>query len=158
MPKKASAPAPSRRPSFFRRQYIVDGQFQLSIVGYFLALFLFSISLLFYGIRKTLFMMDDQALRLDPQHSALIELLQSERQNFLAEYFVLYSFSILAAGLIGGILVSHRVAGPIYRIKKILNDLAEGRDVENISFREKDFLQDVLPSLRKVAKKISSKR
>jgi hypothetical protein len=151
MPKKNAG----KRPPFYRRRFLIDTKFQLSIVGYFLSLFLFSIILLFYGIRRTLEMMDDQALRLDPRHTHLIELLRDERQNFLAEYFVFYSLSILIAGLAGGILVSHRVAGPLYRLRTILNDLGEGRQVNDIKFRKRDFLQDLLPALRKVAKKLS---
>ncbi|HUP57141.1 MAG TPA: hypothetical protein VM598_06790 [Bdellovibrionota bacterium] len=148
-------PPASRRPPFYRRRYLVDRGFQLSIVGYFLGLFLFSIGFLFFGIRRTLSMMDAQAIRLDPKHTAILEVLRDDRQTFLAEFFLLYSFAILTATVIGGIVLSHRMAGPLYRLKRILAELAEGRPVSRIEFRKQDHLQDLVPSLKKVAKRIS---
>lgn len=51
-----------------------------------------------------------------------------------------------------GIVVSHRIAGPIFRIKRTINDVVRGKDVELIHLRKKDerALKDLAESINKL--------
>ncbi len=44
----------------------------------------------------------------------------------------------------------HRVAGPLYRIEKILNEIAEGKEIEPIKLRKKDFYKSLAEAVNKV--------
>lgn len=49
-----------------------------------------------------------------------------------------------------GIFYSHRIAGPLYRVKKICDELAKGNLNQNVKFRKNDEFHDVAEALNKV--------
>ena len=60
---------------------------------------------------------------------------------------------LLCAGIIGGIfstifnlILTHKISGPIIRLKSHLKEIAEGKKVESLKFRKGDFFTD-LPKL-----------
>ncbi len=60
-------------------------------------------------------------------------------------FFVLFFVMILA------VIYSHRIAGPIYRVKRYLDIMALGKDVPPpISFRKHDEFKEIAESLNKV--------
>lgn len=52
------------------------------------------------------------------------------------------------------LFVSHKFAGPIYRFKQTLNDMANGDLTARVFLRDKDELNDMRESLNKAVKKI----
>jgi signal transduction histidine kinase len=51
-----------------------------------------------------------------------------------------------------GIVYSHRIAGPLFRVKQYAAMLGEGRFDERISFREKDAVHKLAIELNEMAK------
>jgi hypothetical protein len=49
----------------------------------------------------------------------------------------------------------HRVAGPLYRIEKTLKEISEGKDVEPIKLRKKDFYKTLADEVNKVIEYIN---
>jgi signal transduction histidine kinase len=49
-----------------------------------------------------------------------------------------------------GIVISHRVAGPLYRIQRTIDEVVRGEDVEHIRLRKKDE-----PELKNLSKRIN---
>lgn len=49
----------------------------------------------------------------------------------------------------------HRIAGPLYRIEKTLNEISEGKNVEFIKLRKKDFYKSLAESVNKVIEYIN---
>jgi signal transduction histidine kinase len=68
---------------------------------------------------------------------------------------VVLALALLPVFLYDTIKMSHRFAGPIYRLRKSLKTLAEGNSVEEISFRGKDFWADLSKDFNKVAKRLN---
>lgn len=60
---------------------------------------------------------------------------------------------ILIASLVA-LKISHKVAGPLYRIEKILNQISEGNPPEEIKIRRGDDLWDLVGVLNRVLKRI----
>ena len=70
-------------------------------------------------------------------------------QIFIGLFFVLFLVMILA------IIYSHRIAGPIYRVKRYLDMMAESNNLPPpISFREYDEFKEIADSVNKVIEKI----
>ena len=44
----------------------------------------------------------------------------------------------------------HRVAGPLFRIERVLREIAEGKDIEPIRLRKKDFYKSLADAVNKV--------
>ena len=57
-----------------------------------------------------------------------------------------------------GLVLSHRIAGPIFSIKRFLKKVANGTYDETLKLRKNDELQDVAESLNRLVAKLSSDR
>ncbi|MCM8785018.1 MAG: hypothetical protein NC827_02080 [Candidatus Omnitrophica bacterium] len=44
----------------------------------------------------------------------------------------------------------HRIVGPLYRIEKVFNEIIEGKDVEKIKLRKKDFFKSFAETVNKL--------
>jgi hypothetical protein len=61
------------------------------------------------------------------------------------------TLGIMIAGfLFVGSWITHRIAGPLYKLRYILRDHLDGKKVPEISFREKDEFRDVLEMIRTI--------
>jgi len=57
-----------------------------------------------------------------------------------------------------GLFISHKMAGPIYRIKKTLDEAADGKiDIKTLEFRlrKQDELHDLVKSLNRFLNKLN---
>ncbi len=71
-------------------------------------------------------------------------------------YFVFFSTSITILLLFtAAVLLSHRLAGPIYRIEKHLNEVANGSTRASIKLREKDYFTELADAANRVIQKLS---
>jgi len=50
--------------------------------------------------------------------------------------------------------VSHRFAGPVYRLRSSLRDLADGKTVAPITFRDNDFWYEVATEFNRVLERV----
>jgi hypothetical protein len=69
-------------------------------------------------------------------------------------------FSLLMILLCIGILAllaSHRIAGPLFRIKQSLDSLCEGKDIPPVRLRKHDELKDMAESLDKLRRHLKNK-
>lgn len=66
-----------------------------------------------------------------------------------AQEYLLHKYFLIGAGiaivfmLIALVIVSHKLAGPIYRLKKELKKARETGEIHPIYFRENDYLLDI---------------
>ena len=68
--------------------------------------------------------------------------------------FIITSVVMLVILGIATLVITHRVAGPLYRVKKHLLDVAEGKTTVDIKFRDKDYFQDLVVSINLVIERI----
>jgi len=72
---------------------------------------------------------------------------------------LLFGLPVIAvAVLFWGLLISHRIAGPVYRLEKELDKIAKGDFSLRIKFRRKDELASVAAGINKVLDKIEGKK
>jgi len=72
---------------------------------------------------------------------------------------VLFLFLGIAIFLVGfiALLFSHRIAGPIYRLRKLAETLAEGKDIPPVKFRNYDEFKEVAAAFEKLRNSLKSK-
>jgi len=61
------------------------------------------------------------------------------------------------ATIIVTLFVSHKIAGPLYRLKKAMGDLGEGNFSTEIKLREMDQLKDMAEAFNSMAAKLKEK-
>lgn len=125
------------------RNYLIDPDFQLKFLSYFFGLFVFT-SASFYSIIFLFFWrLRSKALNLGiPENHAFFKFLGNLKYDLDVLFIILAIFNFFALVYIG-FVISHRVAGPLYKIKRYLSNLS--RESETFTLRKKDFFKDIEP-------------
>jgi flagellar biosynthesis/type III secretory pathway protein FliH len=76
------------------------------------------------------------------------------RESTRIGWLVVLSVGVFAlAVLLLGIIITHRIAGPVYRVRRLLSDLAEGRrEVPRHGLREGDELRELFDAAASLVK------
>ena len=144
------------KPSVYRRSYLIDKDFQYGLIrritflAIFFAIFSMAIFLLSYHQFGQV-MIEGVAPLYDASHDA-VEALKSQRSVFDL-FFPVMSFClfvIVLTTVIYGIFLSHRMAGPIYRIKTELHQLSRGEAGRDAFLRKKDEFVSVITEVNAV--------
>ncbi len=61
--------------------------------------------------------------------------------------------AVMVFAFILAVYYLHRIAGPMFRMEKTLNEIAEGKKVNPIKLRKKDFFKSVADALNRVIEK-----
>ena len=124
-----------------RKKYIIDKnmQFRLTVRFFFLTL-LFSLFLGFEAY-MTIWPVVSGAI---PEHMVGHVL---SRICFRFLVFVLPVFLVIAAF---SVVFSHRIAGPVYRLERVLDALIQGEDVEHMRVRRHDELKGLVKKVNKL--------
>jgi signal peptidase II len=73
-------------------------------------------------------------------------------QHAISYKLFVRSFLLLFAIAIISIFISHRVAGPIYKFERIINDLAQGKDVKEFKLRKRDEFYELALAINNLIK------
>ncbi len=75
---------------------------------------------------------------------------QWARQMQLIWPLLLATFMVLPIAVLGLVRFTHRFAGPVLRLRRCLNDLADGRAVAPLKFRKGDFWPELADAFNRV--------
>lgn len=139
--------APDRRKS-----RLVDRRFQFGLAWRMLLVFL----LFFFGGVVLVFAPSMIALftgeRLEALEPAAAEFLVLHKRVWPAVLFVL-------VGLAGyTLLLSHRIAGPVYRINAVLRRMLDGEFPRKVTFRRGDYFGETAELLEQLSRKLAAER
>jgi nitrogen fixation/metabolism regulation signal transduction histidine kinase len=144
------------RPPIWRRKYLIY-RFQLEITAYVLSFSLILLLFMYVSIIKSVNLTLNQMSALSPKCAPILNLGADNIQNILKVVFFSYGIPAFVLSLVGGILISHRVAGPIFRLKKVLAQISNGEAPSSIQMRKNDYLRELIPLLKAIAEKIQTK-
>jgi len=125
-----------------RRQKLVDARFQFQLgthlVGWlYLYVVVVAVAVNLPALKALLFADGDDARFVEAMHAV------RSFSSFVLVPLVL-TFLVMA---VHAILLTHRIAGPIFRVKAALGEIAQRRFPESVTFRDRDFLKDVAEEL-----------
>lgn len=66
-----------------------------------------------------------------------------EQQRTMNEVFLITSLCVFASLFLYGIFYSHRIAGPLFKLKRYLRDRANGEVHRPIAFRKHDYFKEL---------------
>jgi hypothetical protein len=130
-------PKTSPRQKWYLRRLIVNTPVQRVFVIYMLAmgLILFSLGALFVNLWQRILI-----LRMTGQ------VLLNSRDYILMGAIVV----IIVAGIYVGLVISNRIAGPIFRLSQEMIKLVDGQKVQPIAFRKNDYYQELAVAYNKI--------
>jgi hypothetical protein len=132
------------------KNLLINPRFQGRFIGYFLGLF-FVMTLSLYSTTFLFFWkLRQKAISVGIKEDHIFHQFLSNQKaemDFLFIGLTIFNFLLL---LIFSVLISHRIAGPIKKLKGHLQSPGS----EEFSLRKNDFFQDLVPVINEVKKKI----
>lgn len=140
-----------------RRKFIVNRRVQFTILGFSLGMAVLAIAVIFLQNMYALSTFMDADFRELLGDSTLLQMIEEGRKRVRVALLVC-SLLILVVLTVGGILLSNRVVGPIYRLQKHMEAVLRGENVGPVVFRKGDFFQEVGDQYNEVIQTLRSGR
>ncbi|RLA62793.1 MAG: hypothetical protein DRQ88_13215 [Epsilonproteobacteria bacterium] len=132
-----------------RKKILINPKFQIKFVGFFITFFLLNflitVGVISFSFKK--FAEMGISLNLAPD-SVFFEFLRNQ-QNELLLLILISTIISTAVAFIGGLYLSHKVAGPILNICTQLDSSKGKKGAPTITVREDDFFQELPESINK---------
>ena len=141
--KKASSDSSSDQRPYARKKLLINPQFQLRVMGYMIAISLLTL-LIVYGSNAYFFWRFEEfgrAMDLPLDHAYYNFI--SEQKSYMNRNFIFTALGVICAIVAGGLVLSHRGAGPIYRLTTHMKEVAAGKAKGKVTFRKNDFFTDL---------------
>lgn len=132
------------RPKSFRRRFLINPSFQLAFIGRMISVAV-AIIAVFYGANAYFFWnLRDQAVNQNvPLDHIFFRYLDYHEQRITTMVLALGVVVILGLAVFG-LLYSHRIAGPLYRLTKHLRAIADNQaEPARVAFRRGDYFQEI---------------
>lgn len=134
-----------------RKQKLIAPRFQLKLIGTFF--FLACVSALFQAL-----MLHSSLQELEPhlgERSAAMILLLDElfRQNLLIAFAALGPLMLVV-----GVIITHRIAGPVYRMERHLEAIARGENPGECRIRKGDEFQELCTRINEAVRALEARR
>lgn len=134
-----------------RKQYIVAAKFQLKYIGLILALVFLTGILCSYVVYYTsMLLLGDKLANVYPQ-GRLISIVNMVNIRILLSLLLITPLVVII-----GIYASHKIAGPIYRIEKFLNAMADGDFSMPLTLRKNDELIALANGINRVTESVKA--
>lgn len=135
-----------------RTHYIVDKGIQYRYTGfllfYILVFFLIAVAIVYFSGWRELI---QKMANVYPQ-ARLVAILNVVYVRFLIEFLLFLPIVVVSA-----ILASHKIAGPLVRIKRALRQLTDGDYDLVVTLRKNDQLKDIAEDINKLAQSLKKK-
>lgn len=140
---KAPDPTQATFQKAGRKNFLINPKFQLSFLAYTLGISILTIGF-FYAADAYFFWKFrqlGQGLGLPSDH--IFFQFIDEQHATKNTYYAIAAAVTVSFLSIWGLLLSHRVAGPLYRLSKHLSSVASGDTLSDVHFRKGDFFPEV---------------
>lgn len=141
-----------------RKSYFVNSAFQWPFVLFVVGLVLSCVAVFFIADLYFFWKFRDggRALGLRPDHAYFTFL--AEQESVRRGIFAIAAFVVSVIGGVSAVLFSHRIAGPLHRLKSHFLQVANELTVDDVRFRKDDFFQDVAYSFNQLMAKYRRNR
>lgn len=141
---------PGYRPSFVRRKFLIYPKFQLALIGANAVILFMVCTIVGLQSWRSMIRLSELGMRagLQPGHP-YFEFLELQARTF---------YSYLATGVVAALLLSaaatlllsHKLAGPLVRLRRYFEDMAvTGKVAQPLSFRKGDYLNELPESINR---------
>jgi len=143
-----------------KRSILINPKFQWTLIGYaaFIAtlIFLSVYGLFSYGFHEFVQIGHQAGL---PDDHVYFQFIRMQETTFLRVILAI-AFFVGTILTVGGLIVSHKIAGPMYRLQKEFLGMADKPQpaFHKIKFRDGDFFPEVPQAFNALVEKVSDKK
>ena len=126
-----------------RKKYLINPKFQLSFIMFSSIVALLSLTVFFVAVQAFFFRLNyrGQAIGIPDGH-IFYRFIQDQQYNMLLT-FAVAAIVVLIISATGALLLSNKVAGPLYRLVVDLKKMNKSGEIQYIKFRKGDFFIEV---------------
>lgn len=126
-----------------RKKYLINPRFQLSFIIFSSIVSLLSLSIFFASVQFFFFRLNYRGQEIGiPEGHIFYRFIQDQQYNMLLT-FAVAAVAVIIVSSTGALLLSNKVAGPLYRLVIDLKKMNAEGEVKNIKFRKGDFFIEV---------------
>lgn len=135
------------------KNYLIEPEFQLKLISYFAGIFAFTTVSLYSTVFIFFWRLRQKALNVGiPEGHIFFQFIGNEKRDLDLTFALLALVNLIV--LIGvGVVVSHRIAGPIHKLKGYLTRVISP-DGPEFRLRKNDFLKDLEPVVNELKTRI----
>ena len=143
------------RPPWYRRKLLIMPSFQLQLIFWNILIAFFIFMVVLYQIAKAMNEMTMMGTNAGfPSDHPYFQFIRELSGNFYLHITTAFFLGMIVSWLVT-LFVSHRFAGPIYRVRTYFEGIARGDALRDITFRKGDFLSDFAVTINQALKKVS---
>ncbi|MCK5850495.1 MAG: methyl-accepting chemotaxis protein, partial [Kiritimatiellae bacterium] len=134
------------RKTYRRKQFFSNPRVQSKVILTFAFLAVLYAATNFYIAKSTLWSFSADVLQLSLSEDIRrdVDLLVQQQSSTLNIQLGVFTMLLVTVVTLGGIVMSHRLGGPIYQLKQYLGKMADGTGKpQRIRFRKLDFFHDL---------------
>lgn len=138
--------------SYKRKEIFSNPRVQSKIVIVFGALAVLFIATNYQVVHRLFADLSNDMVRLPlaPENRTDLFLILEQQEQMLDIQLAIFTFLSIFVLVVGGVLLSHRIGGPLYQLRKYLDGMTEGTvRPRRIGFRKYDFFHDLADSFNR---------
>lgn len=132
---------------FKRRILLIDPKFQFSFMKHSFFMTVLVLGIVYFFKIYIMWQIKDAAYQTGIPHNHEFISMLDERSFVIDVTFSLVAIYVLGLITAWGLWLSHRVAGPVYRIRNEIKKIVEGEPLNRISIRDHDYFHDLKDSI-----------
>lgn len=130
-----------------RKLILIDKRFQLRF-AFYVSSWIFGLSLVYPLVIQKLL---DTLVRISSLDSTGVSFQQaSAARDSSITALVIFQLIYLVITLFISIFLSHRIAGPLMKLRNVFRDFSEGKAVERVRFRKSDHFHDLADDFNRI--------
>jgi len=156
-PPHAQTPDPGP-PVWYKRKYLVHPKFQMTLIllNSLVAVALVSMTVLLM-VKSHLYLENVVKQTRLPGQNIFIEMLDQQLRSLLITMGAATFVAVVLTG-IATLLLSHKVAGPMIKLRRYFGEIEKNGDFyEDLNFRKTDFFLDLPPTINKALHTLKKK-
>jgi hypothetical protein len=134
---------------FRRKRLLINRPLQFRVIGYLGSVSLAALGYVFIVFRQNQAKMNALLSGSGSPPTALAFELSALNNHFIWQFTITMTVMTLIFVIVG-LWITHRVAGPIHRLKLDLTEFLNGKNVGKIHFRKGDEFKDLLDLINKI--------
>jgi hypothetical protein len=142
------------RPPFWKRVYFILPEFQINFLAQISGIILFILAgfygVEYYYLNKIILLEQSDLVRLEE----LYPLLRQQMDVIFAVKVIFLIFTFI----IWGIFYSHKIAGPVWRVLRMIDDMKNGQAPKSFQLRQTDYFQELAQKLSELHEQQTNKK
>jgi sensor histidine kinase YesM len=131
------------RKLFRRKRYLINKPFQLAFVFRVQALTVIIIASIFASNLIFFHNLRNRGLDAGLDETHMFFRFVAQQQESMTWLFAGVTAVVLVVMFVGGVLLSHRVAGPLHRLNTHMREVAAGKHARHVRFRKGDYFLEL---------------